>query len=288
MRDVKYKKLLRKLNQPQLAIYEDPQGPKFEGSFAAEPPQKQSSLLKVVSYNIDDGKEVKQAARELSMYNPLRGADFFLLQEMDEAGVEQLARELQANYIYYPSTMPKRNARNFGVAILSLWPLKNPEKVMLPHKHPTNKQLRIATKATAVLPDREITLYSVHTETYTVISRHRTDQVQAIVDDIGRGDNAVIVGGDFNTVSHRSIRRLKEMFSTIGMERASSGAGTTVKKYYTRPSAADHIFTRGLTVQGQGTLYATLASDHFPVWVKLAPWTASAQKPSAGSAGGKD
>lgn len=257
-----------KLNQPQLALYEDPQGPKFEGSFSPEPPQNPPNV-KVVSYNVNDGKQVAQAARELGMYNPLRGADFILLQELDETGTEQIARELQYNYLYYPASMPKRIARNFGNAILSRWPLTRTEKLILPHKHPTNKQLRIATKATAVLPDRELTLYSVHTETYTVISKHRREQIQAVVDDIGSGDQAVIVGGDFNTVSVRSIRRLKSLFAEIGLVRASSGAGTTVKKYYTRPSAADHIFTRGFKVKNQGSLHETLASDHFPVWVEL-------------------
>ena len=257
-----------KLNQPQLAVYDDPQGPKFEGAFA--PKQSHNpQMVKVVSYNIDDGKEVVQAARELRMYNPLRGSDFILLQEMDEYGTDKIARELQVNYIYYPSTRPKRNARNFGNAILSPWPLTQPEKIILPHRHPTNKQLRIATKATALLPQKEITLYSVHTETYTVVTSHRKAQVQALVNHIGPGENAVIVGGDFNTVSGRSIRRLKRLFSKIGMLRASSGAGTTVKKYYTRPSAADHIFTRGFTVKNRGSLHATLASDHFPVWVEL-------------------
>jgi endonuclease/exonuclease/phosphatase (EEP) superfamily protein YafD len=258
-----------KLNQPQLAIYDSPTGPKYEGNFAVETPQNPQTV-KVVSYNIDDGKNVAQAARELSMYNPLRGSDFFLLQEMDEFGTERIARELQCNFVYYPASMPKRTARNFGSAILSRWPLTNEEKLILPHKHPTNKQLRIAAKATAILPDREVTLYSVHTETYTVITRHRKAQIETIVNDIGAGENAVIVGGDFNTVSGRSIRRLKRLFGAIGLVRASSGAGTTVKKYYTRPSAADHIFTRGFAVKDRGSLHATMASDHFPVWVELA------------------
>jgi len=259
---------MAKLNQPQLEIYDDPQGPLFAGSFVTEPPQNPQTV-KVVSYNIDDGKDVAQAARELGMYNPLRGADFILLQEMDETGTEQIARELQYNYVYFPTTMPKRTARNFGNAILSPWTLSQPEKLILPHKHPSNKQLRIAAKATAALPDREVILYSVHTETYTVTTKHRKAQVRAIVDDIGAGENAIIVGGDFNTVSGRSIRRLKRLFGEIGMARASAGSGTTVKKYKTRPSAADHIFTRGFAVKDKGSLHATLASDHFPVWVEL-------------------
>lgn len=110
--------------QPQIHIYEEPHGPKFEGQFANEPPQN-PKRLKVVSYNINDGIEVAQAISELGMYNPLRGSDFFLLQEMDEVGTEQIARKLQVNYIYYPSSMPARIERNFGNAILSRWPLSS-------------------------------------------------------------------------------------------------------------------------------------------------------------------
>ena len=80
-----------KLNQPQLAVYDDPQGPKFEGAFA--PKQSHNpQMVKVVSYNIDDGKEVVQAARELRMYNPLRGSDFILLPDMYEYGTDKIAR----------------------------------------------------------------------------------------------------------------------------------------------------------------------------------------------------
>ena len=256
------------LSQPQIEIYEDPHGPKFEGHFAGSP-QQNPQTLKVVSYNVNDGLDMAQVTRELGMYNPLRGADFILLQEMDEVGTEQIARELQYNYIYYPTTMPTRIERNFGNAILSRWPLSQPHKLILPHKHPTNKQLRIAVRATAELPDREITLYSVHTETYTVLTKLVIVLVSHFADDIGPGESAVIVGGDFNTVSGRSIRRLKRLFGEIGLMRASAGAGTTVKKYKTRPSAADHIFTRGFEVKDRGALHATLASDHFPVWVEL-------------------
>ena len=256
------------LSKPQIEIYEEPHGPKFEGHFAAERPQNPQTL-KVASYNIEDGIEIEQVIRELGMYNPLRESDFFLLQEMDEAGTEKIARALNYNYIYYPSSMPTRIERNFGNAVLSRWPLSQSKKLILPRKHPTNKQLRIAVRATAELPDREIRLYSVHTETYTVMTKHRKAQVAAIADDIGPGESAVIVAGDFNTVSNRSIRRLKRIFGEIGLVRASAGAGTTLKKYKTRPSAADHIFTRGFEVKGRGTLYEALASDHFPVWVEL-------------------
>ena len=256
------------LSKPQIEIYEEPHGPKFEGHFAAERPQNPQTL-KVASYNIEDGIEIEQVIRELGMYNPLRESDFFLLQEMDEAGTEKIARALNYNYIYYPSSMPTRIERNFGNAVLSRWPLSQPKKLILPRKHPTNKQLRIAVRATAELPDREIRLYSVHTETYTVMTKHRKAQVAAIADDIGPGESAVIVAGDFNTVSNRSIQRLKRIFGEIGLVRASAGAGTTLKKYKTRPSAADHIFTRGFEVKGRGTLYEALASDHFPVWVEL-------------------
>jgi endonuclease/exonuclease/phosphatase (EEP) superfamily protein YafD len=114
-----------------------------------------------------------------------------------------------------------------------------------------------------------VTAYSIHTETYTVPVSYRRAQIEAVVEDIGPGDTPTVVGGDFNTVSKRSIDRMTEQFAAIGLSRKSAGAGPTVSKLGVKPSAADHIFTRGFCRVGRGKLEEARASDHFPVWVQL-------------------
>lgn len=247
--------------------YEDSDGPVFSGQFAgpaAHPPV----TLTVVTYNIDFGLQVDEAIKGFEAVEPLQSADIVLLQEMDEEGTERMARALQANFVYYPATFG-RHGRNFGNAVLARWPLTGERKVLLPHRHPVRKQLRIAARATVRVGDREVVAYSVHTETYSVPAAHRAAQVEAIVDDIGNGEGPVLVGGDFNTVSRRSIERARAQFASVGLSRSSAGIGPTVVRLGVQPSAADHIFSRGFHRVAAGKAEAVRASDHFPVWVKL-------------------
>ena len=250
------------------ANYEDPLGPKYEGGFAQDEPAFQGTI-KVVTYNINEGRAVDQAIEELNAYEPLRDPDILLLQEMDEDGTQQVARALGHNYVYYPASVFPRTKRDFGNAILTKWPLSDPGKILLPYRGLNNQQLRIAVRATVAVGPMEILTYSVHTETYTVPIKHRKAQVAAVVEDIGSGNGHVVVGGDFNTVSNRSIKRMVRLFAEIDLVRASKGAGPTVSKFGFQPSAADHIFARGLKVLAKGRVDTIKASDHFPVWVEL-------------------
>lgn len=254
--------------------YEDPEGPKFEGTFARQSPQFKGTL-EVVSYNIDFGLRIDQAIHEIRSRSDLKEADIMLLQEMDESGTERIARALECNYVYYPSSIHNQHGRNFGNAILSRWPLSDARKVILPNKSRVNQQIRIAVSANVQVQDYNVLTYCVHTEVYTASIMHRAGQVAAIARDveaaIAAGQMHVIVGGDFNTVTNRSIQRVITQFEAIGMKRASKGIGPTIAKYGLKPSAADHIFTCGLTVVSRGKFAEADASDHFPIWVRLAP-----------------
>lgn len=250
-------------------VYDDPLGPKHEGHFAAATPAADRQL-KVVTYNINFGLAVPQAIAAFETIDSLQDFDILLLQEMDEYGSEKMAQVLGCDYVYYPATVA-RHGRNFGNAVLSRWPLVESKKLVLPGRHPINGVLRIATRATVRVGELTLAAYSVHTETYTVPVAHRRGQVDAIVADIGSGENPVIVGGDFNTVSRRSIARIREQFARYGLVRVSAGLGPTVSRLGTTPSAADHVFARGVGQRiAAGKAVHARASDHFPVWVQLA------------------
>ncbi len=248
--------------------YEDPLGPKYEGWFAQDGPVFQGTI-KVVTYNINEGRDVDQAIEELNVFEVLQDPDILLLQEMDEDGTQQVARALCYNYVYYPASVFPRTKRNFGNAILTKWPLSDPAKILLPYRGLNNQQLRIAARATVAVGPLAISTYSVHTETYTVPIKHRKAQIAAVVDDIGSGNGYVVAGGDFNTVSNRSIKRMVGQFAEVDLVRATAGLGPTINILGLQPVALDHIFTRGLTVLGTGKVDAIKASDHFPVWVML-------------------
>ena len=254
---------------PFLVNYENPAGPRYRGQYAENEPEYTGSI-KVVSYNIDFGEKFEQALTELEQVEGLNNPDILLLQEMDEAGVEQMAKALKMNFVYYPASI-HRHGRNFGNAILTSWPIKDDRKLILPHRAPLNRQMRISLAATLTINGLDVLTHCSHTEVYMTTRRLRNRQVGAITEDVGMNNPFVIVGGDFNTVTNRGIRRMVTQFAEIGLTRASKGAGPTVNKFGFSPCAADHIFTRGMEIMACGSPNDTKASDHYPVWVQLAP-----------------
>lgn len=250
--------------------HDDPDGPHYAGQYALEGPPPAATLT-VVTYNIDFGLAVPKAIAAFQTYAPLQRAGVILLQEMDERGVEEMARALRYNFVYFPASISRYN-RNFGNAILARWPLTDAAKQILPHRHPVRDQIRIAVQATAQIGGRPVRLCSVHTETYTVPAAYRRAQTAALVEAIATLPAAtpIVVGGDFNTVSRRSINRIVDQFAGAGLARASAGAGATVARLGVQATAADHIFARGFAKLACGKVARAGASDHFPLWVDLA------------------
>jgi endonuclease/exonuclease/phosphatase family metal-dependent hydrolase len=263
------KRTMPKLRRAQFKNYDDPLGPRFEGHFVRDQPAG-GDTLKVVTYNICQGRNVEGAVEEFRASEPLQAADIILLQEMDETGAERMARELGHNYVYYPASLPLMHGRNLGNAVLSRWPLTQSYKLILPYRHLAVRQTRIAVHARVTVGNREMVVYSVHTEIYSTLVKHRKAQVAALVDDIGPGQGAVIVGGDFNTITRRGVNRMAGQFAEIGLARASEGSGPSIRILGVQTAATDHIFARGFRVLASGVVDTARASDHSPVWTELA------------------
>jgi len=249
--------------------YSDALEPRFTGNYSDQAADF-NGIIKVVSYNISFGENVERAIYELSGFDELKDADIILLQEMDEIGTESIARALECNYVYFPASIHNHYDKNFGDAILSRWPIRAPEKIILPHKSPRNQQIRIAVRALISIDGLEILTYSVHTETFWLGQQKRHSQLDALLESINPGFPYVVVGGDFNTLTPGSIKDVEESFGEIGMERASQGAGHTLQ-YAPFEFTLDHVFTRGMNVTEAGTSEEATASDHFPTWARLTP-----------------
>jgi len=247
----------------------DALGPAFVGKFSVGQ-HEFDGRLKVVSYNISFAEEAGLAARELLELEELRDADIILLQEMDEVGTIQIARALAYNFVYYPASIHNRHDRYFGNAILSRWPMKRPERVVLPHRNPRNGQRRIAVRAVVTLDEMEVLVCSVHTETPWLRASKRADQFAVLVDSIDERYAYAIVGGDFNTLTPRAVTALEQLFETAGLERASSATAPTVQ-FESIGLTLDHIFVRGMAVLAAGTAEEASASDHLPIWATLRP-----------------
>ncbi len=245
----------------------DESGPLFSGEYASDSVSF-DGVLKVVSWNIKYSEKIPEALDDLTTFAELQDADIILLQEMDEEGVETLARSLGYNYVYYPASIHTHHDRNFGNAILARWPIGNPEKLILPHQNPKNRQTRIATKASVWVEDREVPTYSVHTETFWLPPNQRLDQVQTIIDDIDPDADHAIIGGDFNTLTPMSVAAVVSRFDQAGFEWATEAANDTITSDLI-PLVTDLIFTKNMTVIESGSVADIGASDHTPVWTNL-------------------
>ena len=125
-------------------------------------------------------------------------------------------------------------------------------------------------KAIIAIDGIDVLTYSVHTETPWLSARKRNDQHHTLLESVGADYEHVIVGGDFNTFTPQSIEELESRFSGAGLQRASRGTGATAR-YAAVGFTLDHVFTRGMSVIGAGTLRDARASDHLPIWVELVP-----------------
>lgn len=248
----------------QIVNYNDESEPVFIGSFAETPPDFSEDLT-VVSSNTHFVENIGLAIEELQEIPKI---DILLLQEVDEIETDRIARELKHNYVYYPASVHTKHDKNFGNAILSNWPIKESEKLILPHENPKNGQIRIAVCAIVVVDKVEILTCTVHTETPWLGYKKRLEQVDFLINNIDENAEYVIVGGDFNTVSSRSIADLDDLFGDIRLERATHRVGVTTTRLPVG-FAMDHIYTRGMSVLDAGKHSQAKASDHLPVWAQL-------------------
>ncbi len=246
----------------------DPAGPEYKGSYAIAPLQD-STDIRVVSYNIAWAKEVDAAINEMQQFESLHQADIILLQEMDIAGVDRMAKTLGYNYIYYPGSIHNVNDKDIGNAILSTWKLSDGKKIILPHKQSWNDRIRTATVATATVRGKRIRIYNVHTATVMMSEDKQLEQLESVLADVTDEYDHVIIGGDFNTARPGSINRVETMFANLGFFYASQDAGFTSRAFGLIPMTLDHIFTKGLTETSCGVVRDAEASDHLPLWTRL-------------------
>jgi len=244
-----------------------PDEPIYTGSYA-DAKQVFNEEIKVISWNVKFSEKIDEALAELNNVEKLKGADIILLQEMNEEGVDKIAKSLEYNYVYYPASIHTHHGENFGNAILTKMQISDSQKIVLPYQNPKNGQKRIAVRATILFNGYKILVYSVHTETFWLSSRKRGVQLDYLVNNAGNASNYVIIGGDFNTMTPKSVMNFEKRFGRFGLERASKNAGPTVEIGVLR-FAVDHILARNMTLLETGVWSETNASDHSPLWAVL-------------------
>jgi endonuclease/exonuclease/phosphatase family metal-dependent hydrolase len=247
--------------------YLDPNAPFFSGSFAAENETTPEDLT-ILSYNISYGRSIDRALIEIKEFQSQKMLDILLLQEMEEVGVERMARELRMDYVYFPAAIEPKYRRNFGNAVLSRWPIVEAQKIILPHISLSDRMKRVAARAIIKIHDVQVVAYSLHTEPVFILSKFKEDQCFAVLNDRGSQARFVMVGGDFNSFTERYGEKLEKRYRQAGFIRASKGSGHTFTRFGMKMST-DQIFAKGFVVKAAGRLSGARASDHLPIWATL-------------------
>ena len=239
--------------------YDDPAGPILHVQQLSS--RAATSDIRLVTFNVKFGEHVDRAADLLTRPGPLRDADALFLQEMDGPGTEKLARALAMNSVYVPSAQHPSSHRDFGVAVLSPWPLDDARKVPFPHEHRFRKLRRAAVAATVRTPAAHLRVYSVHFETAFGLwsEGHRRDQARAVLADAAKWPGPIAIAGDFNGRGPAD-EVAKAGFSWLTRTLDDRGMFFDL----------DHVLVRGLCATGNPHAAhapdAGGASDHRPVW----------------------
>jgi endonuclease/exonuclease/phosphatase family metal-dependent hydrolase len=243
--------------------YADPAGPRYVGRFAgidADP------ALRIVTFNIKFSREIDRAIELFQKNHDLQNPDIIALQEMNNAGVDRIARALGMSYVYYPAAFHPQGSGDFGNALLVKGTIEADHKLILPHTSRFRHMLREAVSADVVVDGIRLRAYSVHLETpFQISASDRRDQARAIVQDAARYPGPVVIAGDFNS---RDV--VGDVFGGAGFQWVTRDAGHTISFF-----SWDHVFVRGLALKAPPRKGIVLnnngASDHLPVWAELLP-----------------
>lgn len=224
--------------------------------------------MRVVSWNIELGRNIEQAADDIQHSEHLRDPDVLLVQEMAPHTVADLADRLCLDFRFAAAASHPKTGTPFGNAILSSWPMSDVIETPMPYTATVMGQKRSAASAVLDVNGVEVVAFSVHLETVLLATRHRVAQVRSVAEVTNFHSHPCIIGGDFNTASARSLRNFDAPLHSVGFERVTDSSMKSFRRFG-RDFALDHLYVRDLTAQSVGVEMSSTASDHQPVWAEL-------------------
>ncbi len=267
------------------SLLETGRAPRLEPPRAASAP----SEIKIVSYNIRwrGGEDLRELINLLRTDEELGGASIIGLQEVDRNRertyhvntARRMAEELRMYYAWAAPPPPdegkkkrkkkmKEQEEETGVALLSLYPLTDVERIVLPHAGPNGRR-RAAIGATISIGERRVRVYSVHAET-RLDSDKKIEQLRAVLDALARHTNldGAIVLGDFNTWKFGEVDDTDRLFRDAGFQTPFPKGKATWKDYLIFELKLDWMWLRGLEASDAGIDKKVELSDHWPLWLK--------------------
>lgn len=255
------------------------------GCASARRAANRTSPVRVLVYNIHAGKDAAGAPNLDSVAAVVRstGADIVLLQEVDRdtrrsGGVDQPAALARSTGFHaaFGRTLDFDGGQ-YGIAILSRWPIVAETLVHLPVDPPQERsggsyEPRGALRVEVDAPAGRLVVVNTHLDP-TGDDRWRRQEVQKVIAIVSaaRAESGarVIAGGDFNSTPESAVQdalrgaALRDAWAECGR-----GAGLTYPADVGR-KRIDYLFLTGDLACARAEVVATQASDHRPVLVQL-------------------
>jgi len=261
--------------------YLHPVGPRCAEHVVRQNPEVEadgSDSFTLISFNVKFGEHPDRASETLKQAGFDR-VDVLVLQELDLPSARLIAQALGYDFVYFPSGIHPATERQFGLAILSPWPIRDDRKILLPWLESSDDARKIAVAATVWPQGRPVGVVNTHLQ--SGLTPVKTgDQLQAITGCayevncpqagapmLGTWSHQILAG-DLNTRTSDAVRVADEVLSWSGLRRVP-GIGRT---YKFPPFGFDHIYaSHSLTVREAGVLSDVQgASDHLPIYAVLA------------------
>lgn len=238
--------------------------------------------IKIISYNIRwrSGDDLKTLIKLFQTDPEIGNAQILALQEVDRnkkrSGnnntAKMIADELGMHYVWAAPPTPKpTDEEETGVAILSVYPLSDVERIVLPHKGPNGRR-RVALGATVEIEKQRWRVYSAHSETRIAVSK-KLEQFKALLDDLAHypANMPAIIMGDLNTWEPNADGKTSKFFLDSGLKTPFGDEATFKRRVLFVPLELklDWVWLRGLEAASCGIDRKIEVSDHFPLWTNL-------------------
>lgn len=237
-----------------------------------------SRQVQVLVYNIHAGADAAGADNLERVAGVVRDtkADVVLLQEVDKGvrrsrGVDQPAElaRLTGLHVAFGRTLDYQGGE-YGIAILSRWPITHDTLVPLPVSPPQERaggsyEPRGALRARIATPFGELVALNTHLDA----SRSDRWRLQEIRTVIALARDATLVGGDFNSEPGSAVQ---DSAAAHGLRDAWLVCGAGDGLTYPADSAVkriDYLFLRRADTCTDARVIPTTASDHRPLLVRV-------------------
>ncbi|HKQ99858.1 MAG TPA: endonuclease/exonuclease/phosphatase family protein [Pyrinomonadaceae bacterium] len=238
-------------------------------------------------------RHLESAALALSNGVRLPVADIVALQEADKrtmrAGGHDVARELASRlrmryaraaaetphdeepkskqwYLDFEEHMEAGEEGDTGVAILSSLPFAGVARIDLPWSDCAWRP-KLALAARVESQGRALHVFNSHIDPHATIEG-QLEQHGAILSMTRDLQGAVVLLGDFNTLSKRSCLEMRRLLESHGFTTPFATGEATWRAGLIRLHT-DWIFVRGAKVKRCGVARGLSVSDHWPVWAEV-------------------